>query len=234
MNPRLAVVGMGVTVLLAGYGGRAAAGDATAYPGMAPVAQYLAPSRDDEIALARSAAPPSVAADSEILTLGAKGYDTAIKGGNGFVCVVLRAWANNFDSSDFWNPRVRAPHCFNAAAVRTVLPTYLRRTEWALSGMSREQMRERTRAALAGHEIQPPETGSMAYMLGKGGYLGDDVHGHWHPHLMLYLPRTAPAAWGANSKGSPLFADASGLEPVTVFFVPVAHWSDGTPDDMSH
>jgi hypothetical protein len=95
-------------------------------------------------------------------------------------------------------------------------------------------MRERTQAALTAHEIPPPETGSMAYMLGKDGYLSDDVHGHWHPHVMLYLPRTAPSTWGANAKGSPIFADAAGLVPVTVLFIPVAHWSDGTPDDTSH
>jgi len=233
MNPRLAVVGIGVTVLVV-VSGQVAANGPAPYPTMAPLAQYLLPTPADEIALARSAAPPSIADHAEVRTLGAKGYETAVKGSNGFVCLVERAWANNFDSGEFWNPKVRAPHCFNDAAVRTVLPTYLRRTEWALSGVSLEQMTERTRTALAAHEIQPPENGSMAYMMGKNGYLNDEVHGHWHPHVMFYLPRTPPAVWGANAKGSPVFADAGGLEPVTVFFVPVTHWSDGTPDDMPH
>jgi len=219
---------------LLGCAGRAFAAQSAPYPNMAPIAEYLAPSRADEIALARSAAPPSVANDAEVLVLGAKGYETAAKGNNGFVCAVVRAWANNFDSADFWNPHVRAPHCFNAAAVRTVLPTYLRRTKLALSGASRDQIREQTNSALAAHEIPPPETGAMAYMLSKDGYLGDNVHGHWHPHVMLYLPRTPPATWGANARGSPIFADADGLEPVTVFFVPVGRWSDGTADDMPH
>lgn len=233
MYPEMAVAGLSMMVLLAGCG-PAVAGSTAAYPGLAPLAHYLAPSAAEEIALARSAGPPSVAADAEVLTLGPKGYETAIKGGNGFVCVVVRAWANNFDNGEFWNPKVRAPHCFNAAAAHTVLATYLRRSKWALAGASLEQMRERTRAALAAHEIQPPETGAMAYMLGKGGYLNDEVHGHWHPHLMFYLPRSAPTVWGANARDSPIYADTGGLEPVTVFFVPVAHWSDGTPDEMSH
>jgi hypothetical protein len=226
--------GLGLVVLLAGCGVCAATDNPAAYLSMAPLTQYLTPDLTEEIALARSAAPPSIAANAEVRTLGVKGYDTAVKGSNGFVCIVVRAWANNFDSGEFWNSHVRAPHCFNAAAARTVLLTYLRRTQWALSGLSREEMRGRTQAALTAHEIQPPETGSMAYMLGKDGYLGDDVHGHWHPHVMFYLPRTAPSTWGANAKGSPVFADASGLEPVTVLFIPVAHWSDGTPDDTSH
>ncbi len=227
-------VGWGLALLLVSSGVCAASGNGAEYPRMAPLAQYLISDPTEEIALARSAAPPSIANDAEVLTLGAKGYDTAVKGSNGFVCIVERAWAKNFDSGDFWNARVRAPHCFNPAAARTVLLPYLRRTQWALSGVSREDMRVRTHAALATHEIQPPETGSMAYMLGKGGYLGDDVHGHWHPHVMLYLPRTAPSTWGANAKGSPIFADAGALEPVTVIFIPVAHWSDGTLDDPSH
>ncbi len=233
MNFRVVALAIGVTVTvsLVAFG---KAADPAPYPRMAPVQQYRIASPADEIALARSAAPASIADDAEVLTLGAKGYDTAVKGRNGFVCLVVRAWANNFDSKDFWNPQVRAPHCFNAAAARTVLPTYLRRTGWALSGESLDQMRARTQAALSAHEIQPPEAGSLAYMQGKGGYLGDDVHGHWHPHVMFYMPRIAPATWGANAKGSPIFADASSLEPVTVFFIPVAQWSDGTPDETSH
>jgi hypothetical protein len=125
---------------------------------------------------------------------------------------------------------VRAPHCFNGPAARSVLPTYLQRTEWALSGVTREEMLRRTRAALARHEIRPPKTGAMVYMMSRDGYLGDDVHGPWHPHVMFYLPRTAPAAWGANVEGSPVLGDSSALEPVTVFVVPVPHWSDGTSD----
>jgi hypothetical protein len=34
---------------------------------------------------------------------------------------------------DFWNPKFRAPICFNPAAARTVLPAYLERTKWALA-----------------------------------------------------------------------------------------------------
>jgi hypothetical protein len=202
------------------------------YPSMAPLEQYRSESRDDEIAFARSAAPPSIADDAEILTLGAHGYDVAVKGKNGFVCVIERAWANDFDNSDFWNPRVRAPHCFNPAAARSVLPTYLKRTEWALAGVSKDEMVVRTKAALAAKQIKEPEPGAMAYMMSKRGYLGDDVGGHWHPHLMFYLPRTSASSWGANAPGSPVFASTGALEPVTVFFLPVGKWSDGTAEEM--
>ena len=39
---------------------------------------------------------------------------------------------------------------------------------------------------------------------------------------MFYLPRTSPSAWGANSKGSPLIASTSTVEPLTVFLLPVS------------
>jgi len=63
--------------------------------------------------------------------------------------------------------------------------------------------------------------------MSKQGYLGDGA-GHWHPHLMFFLPRTDGAAWGADLEGSPVFAGQDAHEPVTVFFVPVPKWSDQT------
>src|SRR5689334_18134443 len=60
----------------------------TAYPEMAPAEQYRIANRQDEIALARSAAPPSISGDAEVLVLGRQGYETAVQGKNGFVCFV--------------------------------------------------------------------------------------------------------------------------------------------------
>ena len=61
---------------------------ATTYTKMAPVDQYLMPDQSAEIALARSAAPESIARDAEVLVLGRRGFETAVKGKNGFVCIV--------------------------------------------------------------------------------------------------------------------------------------------------
>src|SRR5579864_8828370 len=139
-------VGVGLMALLlsCAAGGSTPAQNATAaYPNMAPIGQYLSKSQADEIALARSAAPAAVSAEAQILILSPKGYETAIEGKNHFVCLVERPWAKNFDSPDFWDPKVRAPHCFNAAAAHSVLPTYLKRTEWAVAGVSKAEMRKR-------------------------------------------------------------------------------------------
>jgi hypothetical protein len=201
------------------------------YPAMAPAAQYREPSVAEEVALARSAANVAVSGDAEVMVLGSRGYETAAKGTNGFVCVVERSWATNFDDPQFWNPKLRAPHCFNAAAARSVLPAYLKRTELVLSGMTKEKVEEQMKEAVAKKVFGVPEQGSMVYMMSKQGYLNDH-DGHWHPHLMFFLPPTEAASWGANLKGSPVFAAQGDPEPVTIFLVPVMTWSDGTMGEM--
>ena len=63
----------------------------TSYPAMAPLDQYLMTDGNSEIALARSAAPASVSDGAEVMVLGPKGYTTAVKGTNGFLCIVERS-----------------------------------------------------------------------------------------------------------------------------------------------
>jgi hypothetical protein len=209
--------------------GSAEGGEArTVYSSMVPLGQYLLTNPSDEIALARSAAPASISGDADVLTLGAHGYEKATGGKNGFVCLVERSWAADFGDAEFWNPKIRAPMCLNPAAVRTVLPGYLERTQWVLAGTSKSEMIARTAAAIAANRFLIPENGAMSYMMSTRGYLSDDA-GHWHPHLMFFLAHTDGAAWGANLDGSPIFAAQSDPEPVTTFFVSVTKWSDGTP-----
>src|SRR5271169_4040127 len=87
----------------------------TPYPSMAPLEQYLM-ERNAEIALARSAAPESISRDAEVMVLGRHGYETVVKGTNGFVCVVERGWTAGIDDPVFWNPKIRGAICFNPPA----------------------------------------------------------------------------------------------------------------------
>src|ERR1700693_2153949 len=217
----------GLAFLLCAIGTACADDAKPAYPAMAPVEQYRVATASEEIALSRSAAPTSISGDASLLTLGDHGYETAVKGKNGFVCLVWRSWGAGLGDAEFWNPKLRAPICLNPAAVRTVLPGYLERTKWVLAGASRSDLMERTRAALAANTYVLPEPGAMGFMLSKQGYLSD-ADGHWHPHLMFFIAHADPAAWGANLSDSPIFASRGDPEPVTIFFVPVAKWSDGT------
>lgn len=201
----------------------------TSCPTMAPVERYLIADPQEEIALARSAAPPSISAGAEVLVLGKGGYETAVRGTNGFVCLVERSWDSDFDAPEFWNPKLRGPDCFNPAAARSVLPQYLQRAEWALAGMSRARMIEEARAAFARGRFTTPEAGSLSFMLSKQGYLSDDSAGPWLPHVMFFVAHGQGVAWGAGLEASPILgSDSSPLAP-TVLMIPVRRWSDGSP-----
>jgi hypothetical protein len=202
----------------------------TGYPSMASIEQYLMPDRDAEIALARSAAPAAISSDAKILVLGRRGYETAIEGTSGFVCVVERSWMSPFNSAEFWNPKTRVPGCFNPAAVRSILPLTFKRTEMVLAGRSKAQMIESIRAGFDNKELPAPEPSAMCYMMSRAGYLSDAL-GHHVPHLMFYFPMTDNPSWGADLPNSPVTLNPQfegGPEPITEFVIPVGKWSDGT------
>jgi hypothetical protein len=199
------------------------------YPSMAPLDQYLTEDRNGEIALARSAAPESISRDAEVMVLGRHGYETAIQGKNGFVCIVERSWTAPIDDPNFWNPKLRGPICFNAAAARSYLLRTIKKTDLILAGRTKAQMMEAIVAAIDKKELPAMEPGAMCYMLSKQGYLSDS-DGHWHPHLMFFYSRTEPDAWGADLPGSPILAVNDTWEHLTTFLVPVRQWSDGTDD----
>jgi hypothetical protein len=216
-----------VFVLSAGWQAQGQTPKAPApYPAMAPLDQYLM-ERNAEIALARSAAPASVSGDAEVMVLGRHGYETAVKGKNGFVCIVERSWMAPIDDPEFWNPKMRGPNCFNAQAARFMLPVDIKKTESVLAGRSGAEMGEDIKAALDKKELPALEAGAMVYMMSKQGYLNDRA-GHWHPHLMFPVTGTTAAAWGANLQSSPILALEDHLDRYTLFLVPIGEWSDGT------
>ncbi len=199
----------------------------SAYTVMAPLDRYLVPDEKAEIALARSAAPASISNAAEVMVLRRDGYATAAKGSNGFVCIVERSWAQSTDNPEFWNPKIRAPICFNPAASTTFLPIFLKKTKLVLEGKSRAQILSATKAALDNKELPPLAPGSMCYMMAKRQYLNDDGK-NWHPHVMFFVSGDAAKSWGANLPGSPVIASDDPEERVTVFMVLTGAWSDGT------
>jgi hypothetical protein len=204
------------------------------YPSMAPVEQYLMTDRNAEITLARSAAPEAISRDATILVLGRHGYETAIEGKNGFVCAVERGWMGPFngeDATNFWNPKLRGPLCFNPPAARSVLPLTYKRTEMILAGKSKAQVMDALKAAYEKKELPPLEPGAMSYMMSKDQYLTDGGDHRWMAHLMFYTPLMDGAAWGADLLKSPVMLNPQfrgAPEPIDVFMVPVSRWSDGS------
>ena len=197
-------------------------------PAMAPLDQYLMKDENSEIALARSAAPASISERAEAMVLGPKGYTTAVKGTNGFLCIVERSWGAATDARDFWNPKVRAPICFNPAAARTFLPIFLMKTRLVLAGKSKTEIVQATASALDKKELPALEPGAMCFMMSKQQYLSDHDMS-WHPHPMFFVQGDAAKYWGANLPGSPVMAADDPEERSTIFLVWVGKWSDGTP-----
>jgi hypothetical protein len=199
----------------------------TVYQKIAPLEQYLMPDRNAEIALARSAAPDSISQDAEILVLGLHGYETAIKGKNGFVCLVERSWMSPFDDPEFLNPDQRLPLCLNPPAAQTHLPFTQKATELALAGMSKTEMFNSLKTAFDDKELPLPAPGSMCYMMSKQQYFGRK-YGNADPHLMFWFPEKDHVSWGAGLSGSPVYVHQDSPDPITTFVISVGKWSDGT------
>ena len=209
------------------------------YARMASLEQYLM-DRNEEIALARSAAPDAISRDATVLVLTRHGYETAVEGKNGWVCMVERGWMATFDSPEFWNPKVRGANCLNPPAARFVLPLANKRTELLLAGNSKVEVIAAIKAALDNKELPVLEPEAVCYMMSKSSYLTDNGD-HNGPHLMFYEPVKDDAAWGANMPNSPVlsvnywflsaqaYPQLKSFPPVAVFAVVVNKWSDGTP-----
>ena len=207
------------------------------YPSMAPLDQYLIADRDAEIALARSAAPEAISRDADVLVLGRHGYETTVKGKNGFVCLVDRNWMGQFEgegADTFWNPKGRGPVCLNPPAARSILPISIKRTEMVLAGQSKAQIFEGMKAWVK-HGMPPLEPGAMSFMMSKEQHLNDGAHPNWMAHLMFYTPVMDGSVWGADLPVSPVMLNPhfrGNPEPIDEFMVPAGWWSDGTPDPV--
>jgi hypothetical protein len=197
-------------------------------PARGPVAPYLMSDPQAEVALARSAAPPAISAKATVLVLTSGGFETAVQGTNGFVCIVERSWTAPFNDTEFWNPKERGPDCYNPPAARTEIPQLIQEAKWALGGLTRQQMADRTKAAFADGTFKTPEPGAFGFMLSKEGYL-NHAHGPWYPHIMFFIPRDQVASWGSDVDNSPTLSVDRGPYLSTIVMVPVLDWSDGSP-----
>ena len=200
--------------------------DKASYPAMAPLDQYLMPDRNAEITLARTAAPASISNDAEVMALGRDGYETVVKGSNGFLCLVERGWGAATTDPEFWNQKIRSPVCFNPSAARTFVPIYLMKTRLVLAGKSKMEVAQAIASAFEKKELPALEPGAMCYMMSQQQYLNDEGK-QWHPHLMFLVSGDVAKTWGADADGSPIIAAPDPEERATIFMVWVGKWSDG-------
>jgi len=196
------------------------------YAVAAPLGEYMM-AKDAEVGMARSAAPVGISGGAEVLVLGRDGYETAVKGGNGFVCLVERSFAAAIDFPEFWNAKIRGPICVNPEAARTYLQVVRMEAKLVMAGRTREEIAAALKTAWEKKELVEPGAGAMSYMMSKEQYLGDEGHA-WHPHLMWFAAGDAAKSWGANVEGSPVMAAPDLGDGFTILLVAVGKWSDGS------
>jgi hypothetical protein len=190
-----------------------------------PLSSYLM-AQEAEIALAKSAAPPSISGRATIKVLTKAGFEVASSGDNGFVCLVMRGFtgAPSFTPASLralaYDPGTLAPICLNPQAVKVVLPYYELRTQLAIQGKTPEQIAQAVKQAYEKGDIPKRDEVSFAYMWSADQNLGPA--GHWHPHMMVYAPNYSNAMIGDNRPGShlPAVTDDAGT-PFAVLVIPV-------------
>lgn len=133
-----------------------------------------------EVALARSAAPASVAAAAEVYIFTDSGYVLAEPGTNGAACYVSRSWPGSIE-----------PHCFDAEGAATIMKIQMREVELLHRGMTPEQAEREIGPAILAGRFRLPARPALSYMMSaEQSLISDDGRavGRWRPHMMIYYP----------------------------------------------
>ena len=136
--------------------------------------------RDEETALALSAAPPDVSADATVLLWTGSTFEAARQGTNGVSCYVARSWPTSLE-----------PHCFDEEGARTIMRIHMRQTELQHEGHSEAEVQDEIARGIASGEFHLPTRPVMSYMMSEDQDLISDegqAAGNWMPHLMIYYP----------------------------------------------
>jgi hypothetical protein len=180
--------------------------------------------RDAEIALARSGAPDPVSSRATIKVLTSTGYEVAVPGDNGCVCIVMRGFSASIRPElappVLYDATHRAPICFDAVASRTILPLEELRARLGMQGKGPEEISREVGLAYALGTLPRHEGVAFAYMWSADQRLGTAAA--WHPHMMVYTPYYKNAMLGGNEPGGVLpFVDENEGTPFAVTIIRV-------------
>jgi hypothetical protein len=181
--------------------------------------------RDEQMSLAMSAAPKEVAGDATVYILGAKGYEIAKQGSNGFNCLVDR---------DHMAGGV-APECYDVEGSRTLLTVILNTEKMRAAGASEDAIQKDIDTGYASGRYKAPAKSGIVYMLSANNYLydpGSDSFKHIHGHLMFYAPYMTPKDLGYKSNPTMPFLGDPGKPYAVMIVVPAA--PAGAQDEHHH
>ena len=143
-----------------------------------------AQSRDDEVALALSAAPPVIAAHATVYVLTPTGYAKARDGSNGFTCLVMRDHLRT-------HPDEQGPVCYDAEGTRAIAPRIMAEARMRIAGKSEAEIHRAMQDGLKNGTYRATTRAGIAYMLSpraRGLYPGTDSIVSVEPHIMIYAP----------------------------------------------
>ncbi len=181
---------------------------------------------EEEIAIARSAAPPEVSSRADIYVLRGTGFVKIRPGASGSACIVVR---DLHEGS-------RYPICFDPEGARTVMRREMMETSLRASGKTEEEVGREIKAAVAAGTLPLPTRPSVAYMMSPRQVLFSSPDksgvrvGAWQPHVMMTGVGLTREAIGFGPASDYQYVQAGGeLGTLHEFVVLVPVWSDGTP-----
>ncbi|HXE57650.1 MAG TPA: hypothetical protein VNK43_06580 [Gemmatimonadales bacterium] len=137
-------------------------------------------SEAEEIALAESAAPESIARAAAVYVLERGGYVLKRPGTNGFTCLVGRS-----------HPMSIEPICFDAAGTESVVPRMLDAAALRASGADSATVAASIAEGYRTGRYRAPGRTGVAYMLSPHTRFHDPATGRTEPgspHVMVYAP----------------------------------------------
>jgi hypothetical protein len=152
------------------------------------------PPRDQEMAMALSAAPEHLRSGAGIYALDANGFVKVRESINGFTCIVNRDHPVNLK-----------PTCYDAEGTATILPKVVQVGAWMMEGKSLDQIQQLVADGFRSGRFVSPRRPGVAYMLSgdirnfnpKTGRAGS-----FPPHVMFYAPNLTNADIGSKGDGS--------------------------------
>jgi hypothetical protein len=142
--------------------------------------------REQEVALALSAAPSDVAKNASAYVYTDSGYVRERVGTNGFTCLVNRdSFLDGYE--------VLKPTCWDALGSETIVPQILFIGKRKAEGANAQTVRDELQRQFAEGKFKYPESGGLAYMLQGDisrydAMTGKIIDRAFPPHLMLYAP----------------------------------------------
>ena len=161
-----------------------------------PFAPLLTP--EQEIELALKAGPAHLRAAATVYVFGAKGYQKARTGTNGFNCLVNRDGIQNGDTA-------LHPTCWDPEGSRTILPVMLRVGELLAQRKSAAEIKHDIDEGFAQGRFHSPAKTGIAYMLAGDVKFDPKTEQfstvEFPPHYMIYAPGVTNDDIGLTREG---------------------------------